>query len=594
MTPPPQEDLPPAGHPPTGTPPRAALTATPADRAPAPPGPPAPAGPVPSTAAEARPRAELTHPGPRAAPAHAAPDRNPAPPRPPAPGAEAWPWAALRGSAAFSGPVPVAFPALSATPAAAAPREARPHPALGPSPAPPPEPPDGPAEAPAWAALTAPASLAAPADTAPGGGARSHAVLALEPRTLVRSLGAADTARAQARTDPAPAVVLVAEHPAGARAGVPAGPRRIEGLLLGLAAGDAAGWPAARHRASRMPEWTRRLTRELDTFAEQNATTTLPVPIALNQPPEPLRLGPSDDAEWAAFVAESVLTAAGVLLSDLSRSRRMRAAIDLAWNALASEVAAAAERAPEVESAVLPLRARISVRAGLGNLATGLRPPATGHDNPHYFDDAACIRACVLAVVHPGDAGAAADLAEFDARYTQDGDGVHGARAMAAAIATALATPDVDAAVAAALAQLPAGTEIGRNARHALKIARAHTDGGAFAIVPTLEHEIVDHVYSYGIAAAETVPVALALATAARGKVTEAVPAAACLSRVADSAPALVGALTGVLGGGDSIPTAWREACRTLSGCALPRLAGTDLVELAALLARTELTSPKG
>ncbi|MFF3679162.1 ADP-ribosylglycohydrolase family protein [Streptomyces sp. NPDC002120] len=374
----------------------------------------------------------------------------------------------------------------------------------------------------------------------------------------------------------------------------PAGARRIEGLLLGLAAGDAAGWPAARHRASRMPEWTRRLTRELDTFAEQNATTTLPVPIALNQPPEPLRLGPSDDAEWAAFVAESVLTAAGVLLSDLSRSRRMRAAIDLAWNALASEVAAAAERAPEVESAVLPLRARISVRAGLGNLATGLRPPATGHDNPHYFDDAACIRACVLAVVHPGDAAAAADLAEFDARYTQDGDGVHGARAMAAAIATALTTADVDAAVEAALAQLPEATEIGRNARHAVNLARTRTDGGgAFAIVPILEHEIVDHVYSYGIAAAETVPVALALATAARGRVTEAVPAAACLSRVADSAPALAGALTGVLGGGDSIPAAWREACRTLSGCALPRLAGTDLVELAALLARTELTSPK-
>ncbi|CAM5724522.1 hypothetical protein STENM223S_03382 [Streptomyces tendae] len=210
---------------------------------------------------------------------------------------------------------------------------------------------------------------------------------------------------------------------------------RIEGLLLfGLAAGDAAGWPAARHRAARMPEWTRRLTRELDTFAEQNATTTLPVPIALNQPPEPLRLGPSDDAEWAAFAAEAVLRAGDdSLLGDLSRDRRMRAAIDLTWNAVASEVAAAADRAPEVESAVLPLRARISVRAGLGNLATGLRPPATGHDNPHYFDDAACVRACVLAVAHPGAPRPAADLAEFDARYTQDGDGVHGTRAMAQA-----------------------------------------------------------------------------------------------------------------------------------------------------------------
>lgn len=368
-----------------------------------------------------------------------------------------------------------------------------------------------------------------------------------------------------------------------------------EALLLGLAAGDAAGWPSARHRAARMPEWTRRLTRELDTFAEQNATTTLPVPIALNQSPEPLRLGPSDDAEWAAFTAESLLRAAdGTLSAALSPDRRVRAALDLSWNTLAAEIAAAAARAPEVESAVLPLRARISVRAGLGNLAAGLRPPATGHDNPHYFDDAACVRACVLALVHPGDPERAAALAEFDARYTQDGDGTHGARAMAAALSAALAGADVDAAVECALDQLPEHTEIGRNARHAVKTARAQADDGAFALVPLLEHQIVDHVYSYGIAAAETVPVALALATAARGRIRDAVPAAACLSRVADSAPALAGALTGVLGTAAAIPGAWRDACRTLSGCALPRLAGTDLVELAGHLADTELATPGG
>lgn len=399
------------------------------------------------------------------------------------------------------------------------------------------------------------------------------------------------TREARARVD-APR----AAEPLGTRRPETANIRRIEGLLLGLAAGDAAGWPAARHRAARMPEWTRRLTRELDTFAEQNATTTLPVPIALNQPPEPLRLGPSDDAEWAAFAAESVLTAAGDLFRELGADRRMRAAVDLAWNALASEIAAAANRAPEVESAVPPLRARISVRAGLGNLATGLRPPATGHDNPHYFDDAACVRAAVLAVVHPGDPSAAAELAEFDARYTQDGDGVHGARAMAAAVASALGGAATEAAVEAALDQLPESTEIGRNARHAIKLAQDFADepAGAFALVPLLEHQIVDHVYSYGIAAAETVPVALALTLAARGSVAGAVPAAACLSRVADSAPALAGALTGALGGGDTVPAAWRDACRTLAGCALPRLAGTDLVELAGLLAATELTAPGG
>ncbi|MEU4079968.1 adhesin [Streptomyces venezuelae] len=391
-------------------------------------------------------------------------------------------------------------------------------------------------------------------------------------------------------------------HGTGTWGGTPGAPRpdvphtapreAVEGLLLGLAAGDAAGWPAARHRAARMPEWTRRLTRELDTFAEQNATTTLPVPIALNQPPEPLRLGPSDDAEWAVFTAEAILTASGPVFTGLPPERRLRAAVDLAWNALAGQVAAAAARAPEVESAVLPLRARISVRAGLGNLATGLRPPATGHDNPHFFDDAACVRAAVLAVVHPGDPRAAAELAEFDARYTQDGDGVHGARAMAAAVAAALGGATVDESVEAALAELPPVTEIGRNARYAVKLAE--TAGSAFELVPLLEHQIVDHVYSYGIAAAETVPVALALATAARGGMTAAVPAAVCLSRVADSAPALAGALTGALGGGRSVPPTWREACRTLAGCALPRLAGTDLVELAGLLAATEPATPGG
>ncbi|MDT0266485.1 ADP-ribosylglycohydrolase family protein [Streptomyces sp. DSM 44915] len=368
------------------------------------------------------------------------------------------------------------------------------------------------------------------------------------------------------------------------------GQRRIEGLLLGIAAGDAAGWPSGRHRATRLPDWTRRLTRELDTFAEQNATTTLPVPIALNQPPDPLRLGPSDDAEWAAFTAQAVLSATVSGGSDLSTDQRVRSALALAWNALADEVAAAAEQAEEIESAHVPLRARISVRAGLGNLAAGLRPPATGHDNPHYFDDAACVRAAVLAVVHPGQPAAAADLAEFDARYTQDGDGVHGARAVAAAVAVALGGGPMESCVAAALRQLPAETEIRRNALRAVELgqaaaaARPGLPGNAFALVPVLEHEIVDHVYSYGIAAAETVPVALAVATAAAGAVTEAVPSAACLSRVADSAPALAGALTGVVGGAAALPASWRDACRTLAGCALPRLAGVDLVELATAL----------
>ncbi|CAM5696204.1 hypothetical protein SALBM311S_03620 [Streptomyces alboniger] len=45
---------------------------------------------------------------------------------------------------------------------------------------------------------------------------------------------------------------------------------------------------------------------------------------------------------------------------------------------------------------------------------------------------------------------------------------MHGARAMAAALALALAGADVHTCTIAALAELPESTEIGRNARHAL------------------------------------------------------------------------------------------------------------------------------
>lgn len=88
--------------------------------------------------------------------------------------------------------------------------------------------------------------------------------------------------------------------------------------------------------------------------------------------------------------------------------------------------------------------------------------------------------------------------------------------------------------------------------------------------------------------------VAAGVAAAMAGAPVVTVPATARLSRVADSAPALVGALTGALGGSAAIPGSWRESCRTLSGCALPRFTGTDLVELAGLLEAAQPAPPGG
>ncbi|MFF4778198.1 ADP-ribosylglycohydrolase family protein [Microtetraspora fusca] len=333
---------------------------------------------------------------------------------------------------------------------------------------------------------------------------------------------------------------------------------RILGAFAGLAIGDAAGWPAARHRSLRLAPWSRRLHRELDAFAEERQVTTLPVPFALNQPVEPLALGPSDDAEWLAWTASTI------------HENRAEAFGRLAQRE--------------------DLRARISVWSALDNLAAGLGPPASGHDNPHFFDDAAAVRAVAF--------GAAGMDPVADAEVTNSGDGVLGAVAVATAVGALVRGAPMREAVDVAVAALPEDTAIGHAARTAVAVAREH--GDPFSAVPALDAALLDHVYSYGVTAAETVPIALALADAAMSAAGSpgsigsaasgaafgaAVSAAACLASVADSAPALTGALAGAYAGYEALPRAWREAARPLAGCCLPELAGTDLLDVARTLA---------
>ncbi|WP_053205111.1 ADP-ribosylglycohydrolase family protein [Jiangella muralis] len=332
----------------------------------------------------------------------------------------------------------------------------------------------------------------------------------------------------------------------------------IAGALLGLAIGDAAGWPSARHRAALLPPWTRRLHRELDAFAETEQVTSLPVPFALNQPTAPLRLGPSDDAEWVAWT----LTWLGAASKPLTRGD-----VHERWRTAAT-------------NGTLP-RGRISVAAAADALRRDVDPPVTGHDNPHHFDDAAAVRAVAAGLVADGS-GTAATLAGWDAEVTNAGDGVSAARAVAATIARLVRGEPLATAWAAAAAEhVPPDTLLADNLARA-QVATAGVTTAADA-VPLLD-EPAGHVYSYGVAAAQTLPVAVALALAAeRGgePPIAAVTAAACLPTLADSAPPLTGALAGAAHGLSALPTTWAERCRRLAGCCAPDLAGLDLVELA-------------
>lgn len=332
---------------------------------------------------------------------------------------------------------------------------------------------------------------------------------------------------------------------------------RRAGALVGLAIGDAVGWPSRMHRSHVLPSWTRRLRRELDAHAEDEGVTTLPVPFALNQDPDPLRLGPSDDAEWAAW------TCRWLVEKQLGLAR-----IDVhsAWRDLAAD-----DR---------QVRGRIAVLTALDSLRRGVEPPVTGHDNPHYFDDSAAIRAVGIGAV-AGSPIQAAEIAEWDAEVTNGEDGIAAARAVAAAVAAAIAGDPGDVVVGLALHYLPADTLAGRTAR--LQLAACADAKSVMDAAAELDGAL-DTVYSYGVAASETLAVALALtATAMRTGATpgSAIAAAACLPRLADSAPALTGALIGALAGYNRLPQAWAQRSRRLLGCCLADLAGYDLVDLA-------------
>ncbi|TDE00428.1 hypothetical protein E1269_25505 [Jiangella asiatica] len=332
--------------------------------------------------------------------------------------------------------------------------------------------------------------------------------------------------------------------------------RRV-GALIGLAIGDAVGWPAVRHRAQLLPPWTRRLHRELDAFAEVQQVTTMPVPFALNQPTAPLRLGPSDDAEWVAWTLTWLRAADGPIGRDDVHAR---------WRSA-------------VADGTLP-RGRISVATAADTLRRDVDPPRTGHDNPHHFDDAAAVRAVAAGIV-AADPVQAATLAGWDAEVTNAGDGLAAATAMAQTISRLVAGESVTTAWATAAVSLPAGGLLAGTVAQALEATR---DVPSPAEAVPLLADLVDHVYSYGVAAAQTMPVAVALAhVTERGgaRPIDAVTAAACLPTLADSAPALTGALVGAGAGITALPTTWMERCRRLAGCCAPGLAGTDLVDLA-------------
>lgn len=332
------------------------------------------------------------------------------------------------------------------------------------------------------------------------------------------------------------------------------------GALVGLAAGDASGYPAAYHRLTPSPArrgllWSQ--AAELD----EHHINKFPLPFSHSAPLNQATFSATDDAEQAALGA---------------------AVLHRALQAAASEVPTTAELFAAWQQIVLPQKdeywGSVADRSAILNTLEGLAAPATGSDNPHFYDDSAVARTVPVGIAYHGQPTQAAVVARRLASITNDGVGIDAAAAIAAAIAVTTGGEDIGTAIEAARAETTADSWLGR--KYELAESILSDAGSLFGAVPQWNDEVANLEYNFGNVAAETLPLALLIAREAR-TFAEAISLASLIPKQADTMPAMVGALIGSAQGANAIPVTWRERLDQLRGYSVPSTAGVRLHELA-------------
>ncbi|MTV24445.1 hypothetical protein FTX61_03290 [Nitriliruptoraceae bacterium ZYF776] len=217
-----------------------------------------------------------------------------------------------------------------------------------------------------------------------------------------------------------------------------------------------------------------------------------------------------------------------------------------------------------------------SEMAALELLRAGVAPPDSAH-HAHAWSDGAAMRAAPHGVRAAGDPTLAAELATADARVSHRGEGIAGARAVAAAVAVALVGADLDEVVTTAIDAAGPATWTARAIGTAAATGRDHDE--VTAALPALTDALVPPTYYWADLAPEAVALAFGVLVAARGQVRDAVLGGVNAGRDADTIAAMAGAIAAAGGGfgRGELPDAWTAA---ISGPG-----GTDVAALGTALA---------
>ncbi|GAA2263264.1 hypothetical protein GCM10010145_41780 [Streptomyces ruber] len=330
-------------------------------------------------------------------------------------------------------------------------------------------------------------------------------------------------------TAPCPLPLPAAEGPTGLR-------ERARGALLGLAVGDALGAPAENMKPSRIRARWGRITG----FVAEHPCGT-------------------DDTEYAIF--------SGLLLARHGSALTVAHA-EAAWHEYIADLDEGAFRG-----------AGFSERGTLENLRRGLAAPASAQHR-HAWSDGLAIRAAPFGVFAAGRPAEAARLVAVDGAVSHDGEGIHGGRAVAAGVATAMTGAPTAAVVASALAVVPDDSWTARSLRRAVAVAHR----GERAV----RSAVVIGGYPWADLAPEAVALAFGAYAAADGDFVDSVLTAVNMGRDADTTAAVAGALAGASRGVSSVPPKWASAIGPARGTCLPSMAGHHVLDVADLLVPEE------
>ena len=320
-----------------------------------------------------------------------------------------------------------------------------------------------------------------------------------------------------------------------------------QGCLIGLAVGDALGSPTEGKTPGEINERWGRIT---DFLSEDQ--------------------GGSDDTEYALFNAKLFL--------------------QHGW-ALTTEIIAQAWLQEIYSESGYYKGAGFSEVLALKNLRAGLQPPYSGQ-HLHSWSDGLAMRVAPFGIVAPGAPHLAAQLAETDGAVSHAGEGIWSGRAVAAAIATAMNAVDIEEIISSALNFIPEDSWTARAIREAVTIGQGSHD--VWGALEPLYDRIACPYYFWSDVAPEAVGLAFGVLAASKGKFEEAVLGGVNLGRDTDTIAAIAGTIAGARLGLQAVPENWINRVRKVKGVCIKAVKGTDILEVAAELARRNVKSGGG